>query len=54
MTQPAAHHGEEDEMLEAGVEVRLLIQGTHMFEVGVVDVGIHSEQALVDRLGHVL
>lgn len=42
----------EDEVLEGGVEVRLLAQLHHLGEVLVVDVRVHAEQALQDRLGH--
>ena len=35
-------------MLEAGVEVGLLLEGADVLEVGVVDVGVHPEQALED------
>ena len=41
-------------MLEAGVEVGLLVQHADLLEVRVVDVGVHAEQALVDGLGHLL
>ena len=41
-----AHLCEVHEVLEAGVEVGLLIQRAHMLEMGVVDVGIHTEEAL--------
>lgn len=42
---------EEDEVLEAGVEVGLLAQFNDLWEVLVVDVGVHAEQALQDGLG---
>lgn len=42
----------EDEVLEGGVEVRLLAQLHHLGEVLVVDVRVHAEQALQDRLRH--
>lgn len=42
---------EEDEVLEAGVEVRLLAQFHDLGEVLVVYVGVDAEQALQDRLG---
>lgn len=38
------------EVLEAGVEVRLLAQGHDLVEVRVVDVGVDAEEALEDRL----
>lgn len=47
------HLSEVHEVLEAGVEVRLLAQAAHVLEVRVVDVRVHSEQALEDDLDHV-
>jgi len=38
------------EVLEAGVQVGLFTEGDDAVEVTVVDVGVDSEQALVDRL----
>lgn len=43
---------EEDEVFEGGVEVRLLPQLHHLGEVLVVDVRVHAEQTLQDRLRH--
>lgn len=48
-----AHLGKGHEVLEAGVEVRLLAQAAHVLEVRVVDVRVHPEQALEDDLDHV-
>lgn len=39
-------------MFEGGVEVRLLAQLHHLGEVLVVDVCVHAEQPLQDRLRH--
>lgn len=47
-----AHLHEEDEVLEGGVEVSLLLQPHHRVEVLVVDVGVDPEQPLQDGLGH--
>lgn len=52
--QEGPHQGEEDEVLEASVEVGLLIKHADLLEVRVVDVGVHTEKALVDGLGHLL
>lgn len=41
---------EVHEMLEAGVEVGFFTEGTDAPEVGVVDVSIHPEKPLEDRL----
>lgn len=46
------HLHKEDKVLEGGVEVGLLLQPHDRIEVLVVDVGIHTEQPLQDRLGH--
>ena len=43
---------EEDEVFEGGVEVGLLLQLDHLWEVLVVDVCVHAEQPLQDRLRH--
>lgn len=43
---------EEDEVFEGSVEVRLLAELHHLGEVLVVDVRVHAEQTLQDRLGH--
>lgn len=42
---------EEDEVLERRVQVRLLAEAHHLLEVLVVDVRVHAEQPLQDRLG---
>jgi hypothetical protein len=44
---------EDDEVLEAGVEVCLLPQAADLLEVAVVDVCIHPEHALEDGAHHV-
>lgn len=41
-------------MLEAGVEVGLLLKTDDALEVGVVDMGVHPEQALEDGPHHAL
>lgn len=46
--------GEEDEVFEASVEVSLLLEADNALEVGVVDVGVHSEQPLEDGPHHAL
>lgn len=43
---------EEDEMLEGGVEVSLLLELHDRVEVLVVDVSVNPEQTLQDGLGH--
>jgi len=43
---------EEDEVFEGRVEVGFLLQLDHLREVLVVDVCVHAEQALQDRLRH--
>lgn len=50
---PSTHYREEDEVLEAGVQVGLLAQPAHLLKVRVVDVRIHAEQALEHSFGHV-
>ena len=42
----------EYKVFERGVEVRLLAQLHHLGEVLVVDVRVHAEQTLQDRLRH--
>lgn len=53
LTHPCTHLDEDDEVLEAGVEVRLLTQATDLLEVAVVDVRIHPEQPLEHGAHHV-
>lgn len=42
----------EYEVFEGGVEMRLLAELDHLREVLVVDVRVHAEQTLQDRLRH--
>ena len=49
-----AHLSEVHKVLEAGVEVGLLLQRADVLEVGVVDVRVHPEQALEDGADDVL
>ncbi len=48
------HQCERDEVFEACAEVRLLAQLLYLFEVRVVDVRVHSEEALEHGLHSVL
>jgi len=41
-------------VLEAGIQVSLLIQAADVLEVRVVYVGIHAEETLVDGFSHFL
>ena len=52
-TASAADLDEDDEMLEARVEVCLLPQAADLLEVAVVYVGIHAEQPLEDGAHHI-
>lgn len=52
MKAGGSHLDKENEVLEGGVEVRLLLQLHHRVKVLVVDVSVHSEEALQDGLGH--
>ena len=47
-----AYQCEVHEMLEASIQVGLLLQGTHTPEVGVVDVGVHPKEPLEDGLNY--
>lgn len=52
MKAGGSHLDKENEVLEGGVEVRLLLQLHHRVKVLVVDVSVHSEETLQDGLGH--
>lgn len=47
-----AHLNKENEMLEGGVEVGLLLQLHHRVKMLVVDVSVNPEQTLQDGFGH--
>ncbi len=46
------HLNEENEVLEGGVEVGLLLQLHHRVKMLVVDVSVNPEQTLQDGFGH--
>ena len=48
----SAHLNKENEMLEGGVEVGLLLQLHHRVKMLVVDVSVNPEQTLQDGFGH--
>jgi len=45
--------GEEQEVLEAGVEVGLLSKRLNHREVGMIDMRVHPEEPLEDSLDHI-
>jgi hypothetical protein len=48
-----AHLREEDEVLEAGVQVSFSFQLTHLVEVGTIDMSIHTKQSFENLLDDV-
>lgn len=52
MAAGSSHLNKENEVLEGGVEVGLLLQLHHRVEMLVVDVSVNPEQTLQDGFGH--